>query len=101
MSSAEIIDHLTLLASLVSGVAGVVWGLLKAFAKRMVHDFDQRMASIETRLNHIDQVEGRLDILIQEMPLNYMRRDDYVRDHTAIHTKLDRLYELLVRKDLV
>ncbi|MDD3553235.1 MAG: hypothetical protein PHC35_01755 [Deltaproteobacteria bacterium] len=72
-------------------VFGGVFALLKWFAGRILSD-------IETRLKRVDDVECRLDTLLSELPLHYQRREDAIREYTAINAKLDRLYEILVRK---
>ncbi len=69
-------------------VLGGVFALLKWFAARLVAD-------IEKRLGRIDDLESRFERLMAELPLHYQRREDAIREYTAINTKLDRLYELL------
>lgn len=71
-------------------VLGGVFGLLKWFAGRM-------LAEIEGRLKRIDDIEARFERLLAELPLHYQRRDDAIREYTAINAKLDRLYELMMR----
>ena len=67
---------------------GGIFALLKWFAGRLLRD-------IESRLTRIDELEGRFERLMAELPLHYQRREDAIREFTAINTKLDRLYELL------
>jgi hypothetical protein len=71
-------------------VVGGVFALLKWFAGRM-------LAEIEGRLKRIDDIEARFERLLAELPLHYQRRDDAIREYTAINAKLDRLYELMMR----
>lgn len=71
-------------------VIGVLFALLKWFAQRL-------LADIDARLRRIDEVERRLERITAEMPQHYQRRDDAIREYTAINAKLDRLYELLMK----
>lgn len=71
-------------------VLGVVFGLLKWFGGRM-------LAEIETRLRRIDDLENRFERLMAELPLHYQRREDSIREYTALNAKIDRIYELMVR----
>ncbi|TCS70690.1 hypothetical protein EDC61_11417 [Sulfuritortus calidifontis] len=68
-----------------------IFALLKWFAGRLLSD-------IEIRLTRIDDLESRFERLMAELPLHYQRREDAIREFTAINTKLDRLYELLARR---
>lgn len=70
---------------------GGIFALLKWFAGRLLSD-------IENRLTRIDDLENRFERLMAELPLHYQRREDAIREFTAINTKLDRLYELLARR---
>lgn len=72
-------------------VLGGVFALLKWFAGRLLSDID-------ARLMRIDEVEERVDKLVADLPVHYMRREDHIRELTAIHAKLDRLYEILLRE---
>jgi len=71
-------------------VLGGVFGLLKWFAGRMIDE-------IEQRLQRIDELESRFERLMAELPLHYQRREDSIREYTALNAKIDRLYELMVR----
>lgn len=74
-------------------IAGV-FGLLRWFASRMLDE-------IEQRLKRIDDLEGRFERLMAELPLHYQRREDAIREYTAMNAKLDRIYELVmeIRRD--
>lgn len=81
---------ITWLIGLVLVALGALFGGLKWFAARM-------LAEIEGRLKRIDDIEARFERLLAELPLHYQRRDDAIREYTAINAKLDRLYELMMR----
>ena len=82
---------LTELLTFCGAVLGGVFALLKWFAGRLLADIDKR-------LSRIDEVEARVDKLLADLPLHYQRREDAIREFTAINAKLDRLYELLARR---
>lgn len=71
-------------------ILGGVFTLLRWFASRLLSDIDMR-------LKRIDEIEARVDQLIADLPLHYMRREDHIRELTSIHAKLDRLYEILLK----
>jgi hypothetical protein len=79
---------LPMLLSVGGLIVGGVFALLKWFATRLLDD-------IESRLRRIDELENRFERLMAELPLHYQRREDAIREYTAINAKLDRLYELL------
>lgn len=72
-------------------VAGGLVAMMRWLAARLLADIDQRLA-------RIDEVEARVDKLLADLPVHYMRREDHIRELTAIHAKLDRLYEILLRE---
>lgn len=80
---------ITWLLSVSGIVLGGVFGLLKWFAGRMIDE-------IETRLKRIDDLEGRFERLMAELPLHYQRREDAIREYTTINAKIDRLTEVLI-----
>lgn len=70
-------------------VLGGVFGLLKWFANRM-------LSEIEARLLRIESLESRFEQMLVELPLNYQRREDAIREYTTINVRLDRLVEVLI-----
>ena len=80
---------ITWLLSVSGIVLGGVFGLLKWFAGRMIDE-------IENRLKRIDDLEGRFERLMAELPLHYQRREDAIREYTTINAKIDRLTEVLI-----
>ncbi|WP_241775212.1 hypothetical protein QZH45_11555 [Pseudomonas corrugata] len=86
-----------LLASGVSLLA-MFAGLVKLLLAQTERRLDQRFAVMDDRFNavakdseRLRQVEIGLERLRGEMPLNYVRREDYVRNQTVIEAKLDAL----------
>lgn len=83
--------------AITGAVIGGVWTLLVWFARRMLADLDKRLARIDDVACEVGRVDAEVKRLIAELPLHYQRREDAIREFTAINTKLDRLYELLAR----
>lgn len=81
-------------------VLGGVFGLLKWFGTRLLRDIEDKLSridEIEQRMAaRVDAIEGRMERLLSELPLHYQRRDDAIREYTAMNAKLDRIYELMM-----
>lgn len=74
-------------------------GLLVGFGKYMLAQIDRRITGIEqqnrTESEGWKRIERELLELRAELPLQYVRREDYVRGQTVIESKLDSLYSKL------
>ncbi|KTT63603.1 membrane protein [Pseudomonas oryzihabitans] len=77
---------------------GVLAGLFKLLLLQTERRLDQRFAVMDERYEavardgeRLRQVELGLERLRGEMPLHYVRREDYVRNQTVIEAKLDAL----------
>lgn len=83
-----------------AAVLGGVFALLRWFAARLLSDFEeklQRIDEIDHRVSQrMDDLEGRIERILAELPIHYQRRDDAIREYTAINAKLDRMYEVIV-----
>ena len=99
------IDFWQLLGLLLSGL-GALWGVVKMAAAQAQRHQDAAHAQLVARLESIEQasraeagnwqrVEREILQLKAELPLNYVRREDYVRGQTVIEAKLDALYNKL------
>lgn len=84
-----------LVASSVTLIAVLV-GLFKLLLLQTERRLDQRFAVMDERYEavakdseRLRQVELGLERLRGEMPLHYVRREDYVRNQTVIEAKLD------------
>ncbi|MFW9266494.1 hypothetical protein ACLK1G_04775 [Pseudomonas sp. NR3] len=79
-------------------VLGGFAGLVKLLLLQMERRLDQRNAVMDDRFNAIArdgerlrQLELSFERLRGDMPLHYVRREDYVRNQTVIEAKLDAL----------
>ena len=74
-------------------------GMLVGFGKYMLAQIDRRITGIEqqnrTESEGWKRIERELLELRAELPLQYVRREDYVRGQTVIESKLDSLYSKL------
>ena len=82
-------------------ILGGVFALLKWFAGRLLSDIEERLERIDAVAREVDRVDGDLKRLLAELPLHYQRRDDAIREYTAINAKLDRLYEVIMESSRV
>lgn len=73
--------------------SGVLVGVIRWLVVRAVADVDRRVTSAERR---VDCAEEDVRKLLAELPIAYQRRDDAIREYSAINVKLDRLYTLLL-----
>ncbi len=81
-----------------AGLLGALLGLLKLVVAAIERRLDQRFEVMDSRFeelakdsDRLRQVEIGLERLRGEMPLHYVRREDFVRNQTVIEAKLDAL----------
>ncbi|MCK1791181.1 hypothetical protein [Pseudomonas violetae] len=79
-----------LLASAVT-LLGIFSGLVRLLLSQMEGRLDERFELVAKDSERLRQVELGLERLRGEMPLHYVRREDYVRNQTVIEAKLDAL----------
>lgn len=84
------------LLAIASAVLGGWWALLKWFAARLLTDIEKKLARVDSVAQEVERVDGEVKRLLAELPLHYQRRDDAIREYTAINAKLDRLYEVIM-----
>ncbi|MEZ1841307.1 hypothetical protein QVM62_26015 [Pseudomonas putida] len=80
------------------GLLGAMMALLKLLLAAIERRLDQRFAHMDGRFeelakdsDRLRQVELGLEKVRGEMALNYVRREDWVRNQTIIEAKLDAL----------
>lgn len=98
---------------LVGMIAGVMWGLVRSMLAQQLAHLDARLslqdntretnhAALTNRLDGIEQInreeaanwlriERELLSLKAELPVSYVRRDDYIRGQSVLEAKLDAL----------
>jgi hypothetical protein len=96
----EAADSAALLIPIILAALAVMGGLLawliRTMVGRVMTDLDARFDRMELRLTEVDKLESEFARLRAELPLHYQRRDDSIREYTAMNAKLDRIYELIM-----
>ena len=96
----EAADSAALLIPIILAALAVMGGLLawliRTMVSRLMTDLDARFARMELRLGDVERLESEFARLRAELPLHYQRRDDSIREYTAMNAKLDRIYELIM-----
>ena len=81
--------------SLVIALITAFWAIAKLLMTQAQKHQDQRFDVIESRIaneaGHWDRMERDLLTLKAELPLQYVRREDYIRGQSVIEAKLDGL----------
>jgi hypothetical protein len=73
----------------------VVLSVVAYFLKDLHSRFDRDMAEQKTE---IAALRGEVNALKTSMPLNYVLREDYIRNNAAITNKLDKIMEKIMEK---
>ncbi|MEW6559602.1 MAG: hypothetical protein AB1412_05325 [Pseudomonadota bacterium] len=92
--SAAMLIPIILAALAVMG--GMLAWLIRTMVGRVMTDLDARFDRMEQRMTEVDKLESEFARLRAELPLHYQRRDDSIREYTAMNAKLDRIYELIM-----
>ena len=81
--------------SLLGGFATIIFTAGKLIAGQFERRINERLAALqaqrEAELSGVTRLERELLKLQAEMPLHYVRREDYVRGQSIVEAKLDGL----------
>ena len=112
MTSELLISIIGVAATILGGYWALAWLLIRQIERRL----DERFAAHEmAERNYLRQSDERLKLVEQagrqqerellqmkaDMPMNYVRREDSIRDQTIINAKLDALnarFDLFIQK---
>ncbi|EHD22635.1 MULTISPECIES: hypothetical protein [Brenneria] len=87
------------LVGLLLGFLGFVFTIAKMFFSQLEKRQTELVDTLENSLREFNGsltgLERDLMALKADLPLNYVRREDYVRGQTVIEAKLDALYNKL------
>lgn len=83
------------LAGLIAAWSGLILMVAKAMMKRKEDETDKRFASLGEVSKDVTALRVELLKLQAALPLEYVRREDFVRQTVTIDAKLDRLAEKL------
>jgi hypothetical protein len=111
--SVEFWTLVSLSITFLGAVIGIVWGLIRNIVQQSMHhiethfttieknqkdyreDFGRRLASMEQYHNDEDKQWSRIERAFLEfkadLPINYVRREDYVRGQSTLEAKIDAL----------
>lgn len=84
------IDFWQLLLLLLSGL-GALWGVAKVAVARLMTRLDAIEQAARAEAGQWQQMERELLLLKADLPLHYVRREDYIRGQSVIESKLDAL----------
>ncbi|QPF74225.1 hypothetical protein G8A07_15730 [Roseateles sp. DAIF2] len=87
----EVWQLLSLAITLIGAFGAVFKLLLVQHQRHQDRRFDSIEASAEKEAGQWQAVERELLLLKAELPLNYVRREDYIRGQSVIEAKLDGL----------
>lgn len=93
-------------AKVIVTVAVCVVGLMIGFGKLLLYMYDQRACErhknlaekLDGEAQRVEHLQQRVDNLHQRLPLDYVRREDWIRFSGMIDAKLDRLATLMPRQ---
>ncbi|KFK92740.1 hypothetical protein [Serratia sp. Ag2] len=78
---------------------GFVFGVAKMFfaqlEKRQIEQFSSLDASLREFTTNLNTLEREFLEFKADLPIHYVRREDYVRGQTVIEAKLDAVYNKL------
>ena len=88
MSPGELIGiGITLMLALI----GAIWGLLSLVFKQFESKIEGKLNAIEKDAQEWVRLEKDFLRFQAELPNQYVRREDYIRNQTVIETKIDSL----------
>jgi hypothetical protein len=88
---------ITLLLVVLGGMAGFGKLLLHLYDARAIERHKQLGDALANEAERVKQLQQRVDAIHITLPLEYVRREDWIRFSSSIDTKLDRLAELIHR----
>lgn len=102
----ELWQFITGIASVIGAFGLMVWAFGMTLVKQFKLQLDHRFTSIQTDLTRrasedaevakqLRQFEKEFLMFQRDMPIQYVRREDYIRGQTVIESKLDALYSKL------
>jgi hypothetical protein len=83
------------LAALVATWSLVTFGVMRTIMSKCVADMERKIGALADIGKDYQNVERSLLELKAELPVHYVRREDFIRFDTVINVKLDRLHDLI------
>lgn len=70
---------------------GAFWALLALLFKQFEKSITRQFVALEEDAKEWARLEREFLVFQRDLPLNYVRREDYVRNQSVIESKLDAL----------
>lgn len=83
------------LTALIATWSLIILGVLRSIMKQCIHDIEKKISGLDDIGKNHQRLERSLLELKADMPLSYVRKEDFVRFDVVINTKLDRLRDLI------
>jgi hypothetical protein len=83
------------LAGLVAAWSLIILGALRSMLTRNAEILEARIEEVKRISEQNQGLERQLLQLKADLPLNYVRKEDFIRHEVVINTKLDRLRDLI------
>ncbi len=84
-------------AGLIAAWSLIIMAVLRFMLTRTFAGMEQRMAEIGRIAEKNQTLEREILEMKAELPISYVRREDFIRHEVAILAKLDRLRDLIER----
>ena len=78
----------------VSG-GGTCFGFGKILFTQFKNALDERLALLEKIQTKLDTVEQSHNELLRQLPLDYVRREDHIRNESKLEAKVDAVYNIM------
>lgn len=86
-------------AALVAGWTGLIFVTIRSLLAKSCAAIEQKVGENLARIAEQDKrsqtIERQLLELKADLPLNYVRKEDFIRHEVVLNTKLDRLRDLM------
>ena len=83
------------LAGLVAAWSLIILGALRSMLTRNAEILEARIEEVKRISEQNQGLERQFLELKADLPLNYVRKEDFIRHEVVINTKLDRLRDLI------
>ncbi|HSW38577.1 MAG TPA: hypothetical protein VLL97_03705 [Acidobacteriota bacterium] len=82
---------LLLLIGLIAAWSGIILGVMRTIITKCVSDLEDKISDVGQIGKDYQRIEKALLELRAELPIQYVRREDQLRDSAVIYIKIDKL----------
>lgn len=83
----------TALAALVAAWSMLQIGYMRWMFTRYAADMDKKLSCVDEIMTKNHALELQISELRADLPLHYVRKEDFIRHEVTINAKLDRIYD--------